>query len=112
MNDELVPKLARVEHCCRATPSCFAISRVLPAVQPQCARFWHPQVIWTSCRSAVIASASESHPLRMKSAKPVGSKWTSADREVDVVTDVELGKSAPLERRVRDLEAENARLAA
>jgi len=28
------------------------------------------------------------------------------------VTDVELGKSAPLERRARDLEAENARLAA
>jgi len=25
-NDELVPKLARVEHCCRATPSCFAVS--------------------------------------------------------------------------------------
>jgi hypothetical protein len=31
---------------------------------------------------------------------------------VDVVTDVELDKSAQLERRVRELEAENARLAA
>ena len=36
----------------------------------------------------------------------------SRSREVDVVTDVELGKSVPLERRLRDLEAEDARLAA
>src|SRR6185312_4711787 len=41
-----------------------------------------------------------------------GQSGTSADREVDVVTDVELDKSAHLEQRVRDLEAENARLAA
>jgi len=41
-----------------------------------------------------------------------GQSGTSADREVDVVTDVELDKSAQLEQRVRDLEAENARLAA
>jgi len=106
MNEELVPKLTRVEHCCRATPSCFASSRALPAVQPQCARFGHPQVIWTSCRSAVISSASEFHPLRMKSAKPVSivAAWTRANS----LTRASSSRPLPHSRTIRRSRASSA----
>src|SRR4051794_1946379 len=57
----------------------------------------------TAQRTAQTPGTPRYHPQRMIVAKPVGPEWVRpADREVAVVTEVDVDRSAQLERRVRE----------